>query len=511
MSDAIFSLDMDDGTAAPPQPEEDPNASDDEFSEDDEFRSPVPVDEAYLPGPDVAVSVVDAIAESHISLAAMDVDAPHEVAMHPRVTTDSFDLLRVIGQGGYGKVFQVKKKHGSDAGTIYAMKVLKKALIVRSKKDISHTKSERNILEEVKFPFIVDLKYAFQTDGKLYLLLEYLSGGELFMYLDREGIFSEDTAKFYSCEITLALQHLHSLGIIYRDLKPENIMLNKEGHVVLTDFGLCKESIYNRDDVTHTFCGTIEYMAPEVLSREGHGKSVDWWSLGALMFDMLTGSPPFCSSNRKKTMEKILRAKIAFPPYLSLASRDLLQRLMRRDIGARLGSTNDAEEIKQHPFFMGVNWDDVLARRVTPPILPAMRSETDVGNFDARFTNLAVVDTPVESGLSPSVNALFTGFTYVPPIDDELRLRSQSPRRRVRTPTSRPLHPSPLSAKPATAGAAAAPPAPSATLATPHHTHLGFPSAAAAAAISPASSSPASAAAAAGSARGSYRTYIDAV
>eukprot|EP00048_Salpingoeca_helianthica_P006396 m.98074 g.98074 ORF g.98074 m.98074 type:complete len:416 (-) comp13997_c2_seq1:295-1542(-) len=412
MTDAIFSLDLEDGaTAAPVEPTE----SDDQFSEDDEFRSPVPADEAYLPGPDVAVSVVDAIAESHISLAAMDVDAGGGAreAAPMRVGVESFDLLRVIGRGGYGKVLQVRKKHGPDTGTIYAMKVLKKALIVRSKKDISHTKSERSILEEVKFPFIVDLKYAFQTDGKLYLILEYLSGGELFMYLDREGIFSEDIAKFYACEIILALQHLHSLGIIYRDLKPENIMLNKDGHVVLTDFGLCKESINTREDVTHTFCGTIEYMAPEVLSREGHGKSVDWWSLGALTFDMLTGSPPFCSSTRKKTMEKIMRAKIYFPPYLSQLAKDLLYRLMRRDIGARLGSLHGAEEIKRHPFFAGVNWDLVLARRVAPPFLPIMRSELDVSNFDSRFTSQAVVDTPVESGLSPSFSELFSGFTYV--------------------------------------------------------------------------------------------------
>ncbi|XP_028512962.1 ribosomal protein S6 kinase beta-1 [Exaiptasia diaphana] len=211
-----------------------------------------------------------------------------------KVGPESFQLLKVLGKGGYGKVFQVKKCSGHNIDKIFAMKVLKKAAIIRSQKDTAHTKAERNILEEVKHPFIVDLIYAFQTGGKLYLILEYLSGGELFMQLEREGIFLEDTACFYLSEITLGLEHLHNMGIIYRDLKPENILLDAQGHVKLTDFGLCKESVFE-NNLTHTFCGTIEYMAPEILTRSGHGKAVDWWSLGALMYDMLTGSVSICT------------------------------------------------------------------------------------------------------------------------------------------------------------------------------------------------------------------------
>ncbi|XP_023379878.1 ribosomal protein S6 kinase beta-2 isoform X2 [Pteropus vampyrus] len=212
-----------------------------------------------------------------------------------RIGPHCFELLRVLGKGGYGKVFQVRKVQGSNLGKIYAMKVLRKAKIVRNAKDTAHTRAERNILESVKHPFIVELAYAFQTGGKLYLILECLSGGELFTHLEREGIFLEDTACFYLAEITLALGHLHSQGIIYRDLKPENIMLNSQGHIKLTDFGLCKESIHE-GAVTHTFCGTIEYMAPEILVRSGHNRAVDWWSLGALMYDMLTGSASPASS-----------------------------------------------------------------------------------------------------------------------------------------------------------------------------------------------------------------------
>lgn len=188
---------------------------------------------------------------------------------HERVSTNDFELLKVLGMGAYGKVFQVRKVTDKNLGTIFAMKVLKKAKIVRSIKDTDHTKAERNILESVKHPFIVDLMYAFQTRGKLYLILEYLSGGELFMYLQREGLLLENAVIFYTAEIILAIEHLHKLGIIYRDLKPENIMLDQHGHVKLTDFGLCKESIQS-GKMTYTFCGTVEYMAPEILKRIGH-------------------------------------------------------------------------------------------------------------------------------------------------------------------------------------------------------------------------------------------------
>lgn len=332
-----------------------------------------------------------------------------------KVGPTDFQLLKVLGKGGYGKVFQVRKTTGKDSGKIFAMKVLKKAKIVRNQKDTAHTKAERNILEAVQHPFIVDLHYAFQTGGKLYLILAYLGGGELFMHLEREGIFMEDTACFYLSEIVLALEHLHKLGIIYRDLKPENIMLNKQGHVVLTDFGLCKESL-EEGSMTHTFCGTIEYMAPEIVSRSGHGKDVDWWSLGALMYDMLTGGPPFTAENRKKTIEKILKGKLSLPPYLTHEARDLVRKLLKRHISARLGSgPEDATRIKKHPFFRHVKWDDVIARKGEPPITPAVVNEEDVSQFDSKFTKQTPVDSPDDSMLSESANQIFLGFTYVAP------------------------------------------------------------------------------------------------
>lgn len=326
-----------------------------------------------------------------------------------------FELLKVLGKGGYGKVFQVRKISGADKGKIFAMKVLKKASIARNAKDQAHTKAERNILECVKHPFIVDLMYAFQTGGKLYLILEYLPGGELFMQLEREGIFMEDTACFYLAEICVAIEHLHAQGIIYRDLKPENILLDAHGHVKLTDFGLCKESI-NDGSVTHTFCGTIEYMAPEILTRSGHGKAVDWWSLGALMYDMLTGAPPFTAENRKKTIDKILKAKLSLPPYLTNEARSLIKKLLKKNINERLGGgPDDSKPIKSHPFFRHIDWKDLYNRRVEPPFKPSVTSELDVSQFDTKFTKQTPVDSPDDTILSESANQVFVGFTYVAP------------------------------------------------------------------------------------------------
>uniref|UniRef100_A0A8C5KT94 non-specific serine/threonine protein kinase n=1 Tax=Jaculus jaculus TaxID=51337 RepID=A0A8C5KT94_JACJA len=323
-----------------------------------------------------------------------------------RIGPHCFELLSVLGKGGYGKVLAPLSLRG---GTSLQAK------IVRNAKDTAHTRAERNILESVKHPFIVELAYAFQTGGKLYLILECLSGGELFTHLEREGIFLEDTACFYLAEITLALGHLHSQGIIYRDLKPENIMLNNQGHIKLTDFGLCKESIHE-GAFTHTFCGTIEYMAPEILMRSGHNRAVDWWSLGALMYDMLTGSPPFTAENRKKTMDKIIKGKLALPPYLTPDARDLAKKFLKRNPMQRIGGgPEDAAEVQRHPFFRHINWDDLLARHVDPPFRPSLQSEEDVSQFDTRFTRQTPVDSPDDTALSESANQAFLGFTYVAP------------------------------------------------------------------------------------------------
>lgn len=331
----------------------------------------------------------------------------------PKVRSHDFQLLKVLGKGGYGKVFLARK---IDTGQTYAMKVLKKASIVTNAKDTAHTKSERNILEMIKHPFLVQLHYAFQSPGKLYLVLEFLAGGELFMQLEKEGVFMEDQASFYLAEIILAIGHLHSMGIIYRDLKPENVLLDIEGHVKLTDFGLSKERV-DRDNLTHTFCGTIEYMAPEILLRQGHGKAVDWWSLGTLMYDMLSGAPPFTGEDRKQTIDFILRGEYVLVPYLSREASSMLSKLLVVDANRRLGSGSaDAEAIKSHPFFRSTNWEKVLRRQVEPPFRPTLTSDTDVSLFDPKFTQENPVESPDEGlPISANINDVFEGFTYVDP------------------------------------------------------------------------------------------------
>ncbi len=206
----------------------------------------------------------------------------YRLTQHPEaVSAKDFDLLKVVGKGSFGKVLQVRKK---DTGRIYAMKILQKKDIVE-RQEVAHTLSERNVLIQASSPFLVGLKFSFQTPDKLYLVLDYMNGGELFYQLQKETAFNEARAKFYTAELVLALEHLHKYNIVYRDLKPENILLDGNGHIALTDFGLCKENVAF-DETTNTFCGTAEYLAPEVLTGQGYGKPVDWWSLGILLYGM---------------------------------------------------------------------------------------------------------------------------------------------------------------------------------------------------------------------------------
>uniref|UniRef100_A0A8D0B6D0 non-specific serine/threonine protein kinase n=1 Tax=Sander lucioperca TaxID=283035 RepID=A0A8D0B6D0_SANLU len=321
-----------------------------------------------------------------------------------------FELRKVLGQGSFGKVFLVRKVTGPDAGQLYAMKVLKKATL--KVRDRVRTKMERDILVEVNHPFIVKLHYAFQTEGKLYLILDFLRGGDLFTRLSKEVMFTEEDVKFYLAELALALDHLHSLGIIYRDLKPENILLDEEGHIKLTDFGLSKESI-DHENKAYSFCGTVEYMAPEVVNRRGHTHSADWWSYGVLMFEMLTGTLPFQGKDRKETMTMILKAKLGMPQFLSSEAQSLLRNLFKRNPGNRLGAGPDGvEEIKRHQFFNTIDWNKLFRREIPPPFKPASGRPDDTFYFDPEFTAKTPRDSP---GVPPSANAhqLFRGFSFV--------------------------------------------------------------------------------------------------
>lgn len=329
-----------------------------------------------------------------------------------RVTKDDFELLTVIGKGSFGKVMQVRKK---DDSKIYAMKVLRKEAII-ARKQVAHTRAEKTILQKIQHPFIVRLHYAFQTKDKLYMILDYVNGGELFYHLKKEGRFPENRVKFYAAEIVSAMAHLHSLGIVYRDLKPENILLDSDGHITITDFGLSKE--INIQEGTHTFCGTPEYLAPEVLKGLGHGVAVDWWSLGTLIYEMLTGLPPFYSQNINIMYQKILNGELRFPTYVSAEARSLLEGLLTRDVEKRLGSgTDGGKAVKAHPFFKDLDWDKLDRREITPPFKPKVASESDTGQIDPVFTGEKPQDSFVENSLSETIQREnnFDGFTFVAP------------------------------------------------------------------------------------------------
>eukprot|EP00746_Dinoflagellata_sp_MGD_P007763 gnl/MRDRNA2_/MRDRNA2_115436_c0_seq1.p1 gnl/MRDRNA2_/MRDRNA2_115436_c0~~gnl/MRDRNA2_/MRDRNA2_115436_c0_seq1.p1 ORF type:complete len:336 (-),score=63.00 gnl/MRDRNA2_/MRDRNA2_115436_c0_seq1:24-1031(-) len=325
-------------------------------------------------------------------------------------TLDDFQLVKVIGKGSYGKVMLVK--HSGD-GVTYAMKMLRKENVVK-RNQVEHTKTERNVLETVSHPFIVNLVYAFQTPKKLYFVLEYCAGGELFFHLSRAGRFSEGRCRFYTSEILLAIGHLHALDIIYRDMKPENILLDSDGHVKLTDFGLSKEGIKDNFSAK-SMCGTPEYLAPEILNKAGHGKAVDWYSLGALMYEMLTGLPPFYTRDREKLFERIRRGELTYPSYVTPVAKTVLQSLLQRDPDRRLGGgPSDAAEVQNTPFFTGIDWMAIEQKRVTPPFKPSVQGGSDVKYFDKEFVDLPVVNSEVGDSNLRDVNH-FDGFTYQGP------------------------------------------------------------------------------------------------
>ncbi|KAL9125850.1 MAG: hypothetical protein Q9217_005005 [Psora testacea] len=340
---------------------------------------------------------------------------------------EDFPVLRLIGKGTFGQVYQVYKK---DTHQVYAMKKLSKKVIVQ-KKEVAHTIGERNILvrtASADSPFIVGLKYSFQTPENLYLITGFMSGGELFYHLQKEGRFGELRAKFYIAELILALEHLHKFNIVYRDLKPENILLDATGHIALCDFGLSKANLA-KNETTNTFCGTTEYLAPEVLlDEQGYTTMVDFWSLGVLVFEMCCGWSPFYAEDTQQMYKNIAFGKVRFPKdTLSIEGRNFVKGLLNRNPRHRLGAQRDADELKEHIFFADTDWDAVLKKTVVPPFKPKLKNILDVSNFDPEFTNAlantqSLNDSAVaraggpmvaSTPLSPGMQENFKGFTFV--------------------------------------------------------------------------------------------------
>ncbi|RWR73496.1 serine/threonine-protein kinase AtPK2/AtPK19 [Cinnamomum micranthum f. kanehirae] len=346
-------------------------------------------------------SIVDA------GVKPLDIGNPQFVKSQS-VGLDDFEIMKVVGQGAFGKVFQVRKKGTTE---IYAMKVMRKDKIME-KNHAEYMKAERDILTKIDHPFIVQLRYSFQTKYKLYLVLEFVNGGNLFFQLYHHGLFREDLARVYTAEIVSAVSHLHANGIMHRDLKPENILLDADGHAMLTDFGLAKQ--FEENTRSNSLCGTVEYMSPEIVLGKGHDKAADWWSVGILLFEMLTGKPPFIGGNREKIQQKIMKDKIKLPAFLSSEAHSILKGLLQKEASRRLGSgPNDSEEIKRHKWFKPINWKKLEAREIQPSFRPNVAGKHCIANFEERWTNMPLLDSPVASPTAGDCN--FVGFTYVRP------------------------------------------------------------------------------------------------
>jgi len=292
-------------------------------------------------------------------------------------TFKDFDLKATVGTGTFGRVRVVKIK-GSTDRTPLALKIMKKSEVIRLKQ-VEHVKAEVGILAKIEHPFIVNLLTKFQDEKRLFLLLEYVNGGELFSYLRKQGRLPDLDAKFYAGEIVLAFAYLHSKNVIYRDLKPENLLIDCDGHMKITDFGFAKEV----EDRTWTLCGTPEYLAPEIIQSKGHGRAVDWWALGILIFEMLAGYPPFYDENPFGIYQKVLAGRVDFPRHFDVKAKDLIKRLLTHDRAKRFGCLkNGADDIQKHKWYKGMDWEALLARGIQPTFIPSVKAPDDTSMFD---------------------------------------------------------------------------------------------------------------------------------
>lgn len=321
-----------------------------------------------------------------------------------KVSMDDFNIILVIGRGYYGKVMLCQKK---DTNEIYAIKTIHKDRLVQSK-NIYTVLRERNILAKARNPFLVSLYYAFQTESKFYLVLEYVPGGELFHRLQTECKIPVNQVKLYIAEVAIALDYLHSIGIVYRDLKPENILITPQGHIKLTDFGLSKD--LDNEDKTNTFCGTPEYASPEVIKRDYYGKEIDWWALGVLTFELLYGRLPFESKNKAKLFYNIINKEPAFPFFIDQVSASFIKMLLVKDPTKRAGF----KQIKKHPFMKGLDFDAVAQLRMEPEYIPQVESDPTKQvpqNFDSDVIKELPIDSYAQSVASSAQH--FNGFSFV--------------------------------------------------------------------------------------------------
>ncbi|KFY83712.1 hypothetical protein V500_09980 [Pseudogymnoascus sp. VKM F-4518 (FW-2643)] len=327
-----------------------------------------------------------------------------------RIGLDHFNFLAVLGKGNFGKVMLAETKASK---RLYAIKVLKKEFIIEND-EVESTRSEKRVFliaNKERHPFLLSLHACFQTETRVYFVMEYISGGDLMLHIQR-GQFGTRRAQFYAAEVCLALKYFHENGVIYRDLKLDNILLTMDGHIKIADYGLCKEDMWYQS-TTSTFCGTPEFMAPEILLDKKYGRAVDWWAFGVLIYQMLLQQSPFRGEDEEEIYDAILADEPLYPIHMPRDSVSILQKLLTREPEARLGSgPTDAQEIMNQPFFQKINWDDVYNKRIQPPFLPTITSATDTSNFDSEFTSVTPVLTPVQSVLTQEMQEEFRGFSY---------------------------------------------------------------------------------------------------
>jgi hypothetical protein len=305
--------------------------------------------------------------------------------------SSDYTMKATLGTGSFGRVRLCQEL---STQRYMAIKILKKKVIIKLKQT-EHMMNEKAILDVIEHPFLVNMTASFQDKSKLYLVMEYVAGGEFFTYLRRKGRFDNKTARFYAAGVVSMFEYLHSKNVVYRDLKPENLLVCKRGHLKLTDFGFAKIVT----DRTYTLCGTPEYIAPEILLRKGHGKPVDWWALGILIYEMIAGIPPFCDENPLKIYQKILASKLSFPKYFDKDVKDLIKQLLTADISKRIGNMErEAKDILDHAWFAGLNWKDLVEYKMSSPWLPPVKGDSDTANFDSYPESPGVEDVFADGG-----------------------------------------------------------------------------------------------------------------